>query len=205
MQTFFLRKSASCTHMSALLHALVAMSPAKFHLQPGLPAINEEDEEALPVTSYPCQWKEPRKRKESTLPMSQAHFEKHVKRKRTVRPVEDFDPRPEKYRGTANNHLPALLDKLNGKGLCISLLLDPRCQYWSNTESVLPAGTPEQPSTSALKSTVVAFKESLKLSPEQIRQIDRDTKDQRHSALWFSVRRYRLTASLFGGVLRRQE
>ena len=37
-----------------------------------------EEEEALPVTSYICQWKRPRKRKESTMKMSEAIFEKHI-------------------------------------------------------------------------------------------------------------------------------
>ena len=70
----YYRKSATCTHVSALLHALVAMTPT--HLKPG-PSHRDVDED-LPVTSYPCQWKEPRKRKQSNLKISDARLEKHV-------------------------------------------------------------------------------------------------------------------------------
>ena len=52
-------KSASCTHVSALLHALVAMAlPVTAFLSPGV--IGDGDD--LPITSHACQWKPPRKR-----------------------------------------------------------------------------------------------------------------------------------------------
>ena len=38
----------------------------------------EEDDDQLPVTSYPCQWIQPKDIKDSTLLMSQAVFEKHT-------------------------------------------------------------------------------------------------------------------------------
>jgi len=78
--TFYLcRKSASCTHVSAVLHALVALTTTGFQLQPALPSTSLPDEEdaIMPVTSYLCQWKVPKKRKESNLPMSATVFEKH--------------------------------------------------------------------------------------------------------------------------------
>lgn len=72
------RQSSCCTHISALLHALVALQPTKFPLQ----LINDNDssseEEALPITSLACQWKPPKKRKESTMQISDVNFEKHV-------------------------------------------------------------------------------------------------------------------------------
>ena len=103
-----------------------------------------------------------------------------------------------------SNHLPSLLDKVRGEGLCISLLLDPRRRHWIE-DSVSSTATPKQPPVCSLKATTLAFKESLKLSQEKIRKIERDTKDQQHSTLWFSVQRYRITGSLFGHVLCRQE
>ena len=69
------RESASCTHVSGLLHALVALCPAQ--LSPPKDG-NAEEDEPLPITSFACQWKQPRKRKESTLPMSEAVFHKPV-------------------------------------------------------------------------------------------------------------------------------
>ena len=50
----------------------------------------------------------------------------------------------------------------------------------------------------ALRKTVEAFKTSLNMSEEAIRKVERDTKEQRDSTLWHEVRRYRVTASLFG-------
>ena len=119
----FCRLSASCTHISALLHALVAMTPTEFLQQPSA-STSGDDNESLPCTLYPCQWKQPKKRKESNLRMGDAVFEKHVlgrECKRKVVAVEDFDPRPQKYGGTVNERVPILLDKIRGEGLCISL------------------------------------------------------------------------------------
>ena len=64
---------------------------------------------------------------------------KHVygrEQKRTLQPLEEFDPRPPEYRGTARDHLPTLLDQLCGKGLCISLTLDPKTRSWKDVASV---------------------------------------------------------------------
>ena len=70
------RESACCTHISALLHALVAIN------QPYFFAVSSEDvddeEEIVPATSLPCKWKAPKKHKESNLKISEAEFEKHV-------------------------------------------------------------------------------------------------------------------------------
>ena len=142
--------------------------------------------------------------------MSEAMFEKHKYgkiRKRTPKLLEDFDPRPVKYRGTANDRLPGLLDELRGQDLCVSLLLDPRYRHWNAGE---PSSTsdssepPQLPDTSHLKATIAAFMDNLKVSAEKVREVERNTKEQYHSSLWFSVRRYRITASLFGDVLRRR-
>ena len=52
-----------------------------------------------------------------------------------------------------------------------------------------------------IKRKVAAFKETLRVTPYKIREIERSTTEQSKSALWYSVRRYRLTASVFGRVL----
>ena len=46
--------------------------------------------------------------------------------------------------------------------------------------------------------------ESLKVTADKAREIERNTREQRLSSLWFSVRRYRITASLFGSVYTRR-
>ena len=74
------RLSASCIHVSRLLHALAALVPTQ--LPPltatGYSASTEKSEVNLHVTSYPCQWKAPRKRKQSNLQMADASFVKHI-------------------------------------------------------------------------------------------------------------------------------
>lgn len=110
----YCRKSASCTHVSVLLHSLVALTPS--HFTPS--TIPSAEVEELPCTSYLCQWKVPRKRKESTMKMLDATFQKHVfgkERKRTYVQMEEFDPCPEAYCGTANANLHTLLDKVPGR------------------------------------------------------------------------------------------
>lgn len=201
---FFSSLSASCTHVSALLHALSALDSRHAFTPPCTAVDDASDEENLtPCTSLPCRWKAPTKRKESTLPMSEAKFVKHdfskpVKRK--IQSLEEFDPRPECYRGSASSRLPQLLNQLKGEQLCISLLLDPQYQVGQSTvpSSHNIADTPQ------LQETVAAFKKSLELTCDEAREIERNTRDQRNSPLWFSVRRHRITASFFGSVLSRK-
>ena len=57
---FYCRKSASCTHISAVLHTLCALAPATFPVQ-ATSALDEGDNDEVPVTSLPCQWKAPKK------------------------------------------------------------------------------------------------------------------------------------------------
>lgn len=42
------------------------------------------------------------------------------------------------------------------------------------------------------------------MSPAKIREIELNTRAQRNSCLWYSCRRYRITASRFGDILRRR-
>ena len=96
--------------MHMIVHALVVLSPplSSFLSQSGDPqpstsASTSSDSEVLPVTSYLCTWKAPRKRKESTQQMLEIMFEKHVlgrTKKIKFQLLEEFDPRPESCRGT---------------------------------------------------------------------------------------------------------
>ncbi len=60
------------------------------------------------------------------------------------------------------------------------------------------------PNLSQLKETISSFKKTLELTLEKSREIERETRDQINSSLWFSVRRYRITASFFGSVIARK-
>ena len=114
----------------ALLHALVAMRPG---LESGTgfsaPSTtgDSDDDEALLVTSFSCQWKAPRKRKESTLKFADANFEKHVygrERRYHWKSIKDLDPRPVEHRGTAPQLMQDFLESVKGKGLGVSVLFD---------------------------------------------------------------------------------
>ena len=124
-------------HVSAVLHASSAMNPAPF---PSTSSTTDDaDEES--VTSLACTWKQPRKRKESNMKISEVVFEKHVHgitKKHKYEKLEDFDPRPTKYHNTANNNLPALLGSIRGQGLCVSLLLDTRLCVQNESDSSPP-------------------------------------------------------------------
>ena len=141
------------------------MTPTEFQLNLDEPQVGgNADEETVPVTSQLCQWKRPKKRKGSNLRMSDAKFERHDysrSTKRQIVPVEDFDPRPQEFYGTAGENLPSLIEAVHGQGLCISLLLDPKCRCF--TDSIpTPSTAPTLPSLSTLKDTAASFEESRK-------------------------------------------
>ena len=73
-------KSASCIHISGLLHALVGLAPAKFQNPNSTDDSSHQLDEPLPITSFERQWKSPRKRKESNLKISDAAFERHKRK-----------------------------------------------------------------------------------------------------------------------------
>ena len=140
------------------------------------------------------------------MPMSEATFHKPVygrEKKQSSKPLEEFDPGPPEYKNTVQEWLTEFWGKVHGKGLRVSLMFG--SQHWQDETE---GGSGEQlpptlPSKEELQIAVEEFKKSLHVSALQIRQIEQNTRDQSQSALWFSVRRYRITASHFGAVRRR--
>ena len=199
---FFCRKSATCTHVSGLLHALVALSPSEL-VPTGLADRRENDSgDDLPVTSYRCQWVQPKKRKESSTKMADASFRKHVygrERKHSLQLIEDFDPRPPECIGTEKARLDDFLSKMQGLCLGVSSLLDSKLQVWkedcSSNTCTTSEGPPQLPSKQELVFRVASLKECPTKSPEAIRDIEVKTKDQHQSLLWHSERRFRITSS----------
>ena len=190
--------------MSALLHALASLIVAHIQQVGDIP-VPLDDGEALPITSYLCQWNAPRKRKESNMPISEAVFQKHVygrQRKRELKPIEDFDPRPLELRGKSMEHLKTYLSKVRGQGLGVSLLFGEECRCWSTTTKQPLA--PVLPTKKELRVRVEEFKKSLCMSTHQLREIEQSTREQSQSSLWHSVRRYRITALYFGSIFCRK-
>ena len=162
--------------VSAVLHAvpLASVNPTSFNLKPNIHSAGVTDGDEVPVTSLPCLWKAPRKRKQSTIPMSEAVFQKHDYTKpvkRSIKPVEDFDPQPPEFRGTASSRLPDLLQKVKGEQLCVSLLLDSSCCHWENSTIPAQTSSPSLPDTASLLDTVAAFKSSLKIKLDTLNKI----------------------------------
>ena len=169
--------------MSALLHSLVTVTSKNFQVSPELPSsvlVDGDSEQTMPVTSLLSKWNVPRVRKESNLQLSDAIFEKHdyqkpIKRRR--KQIKDFDPRPEEYRGNAKQLLGALLENTRGESLGVSLLFDEQC-----CQSSLHSSDTSVPSTSNIKETLKAFKQSLQMSPAQLRHVEQSTREQQYSA-----------------------
>ena len=91
--------------------------------------------------------------------MSEAVFQKHTygkESKRTYDSLEDFDPRPLEYRGTASTNLLQLLNDVRRQGLCLSVLFDPANRCWDTSELV-STPIPNLPNKAQLKKSIEAF------------------------------------------------
>ena len=140
------------------------------------------------------------------MKISETQFEKHVygkEKKKQPELLEEFDPRPPEFKGTATANLTTFLDNTKGRNLGVSLLLDPSTRVWMENSEADKMEPPSIPSDEQLLLHVAAFKQSLKLPTSKIREIERETRDQAQSPLWFSVRKYRITASFFGEIFSR--
>ena len=84
---------------------------------------------------------------------------------------------------------------MKGNHLGVSLLLHE--DYVDQRSQMLEPSTFD---VVALRRTVEAFKKSLEISHTDSREIERKTREQKLSSLWYSVRCYQLTASRFGDV-----
>ena len=117
--------AASCTYVSAALHALNGLK--QLTLQPQLldMPVEEADNNEIPSTSLLCKWNVPNGYKRvhkcylndrvltniNFSPISEAPFDKHdyaKPQKQKILKVEEFDPRPSEFRGFARDNLPKL-------------------------------------------------------------------------------------------------
>lgn len=183
------RLSASCTHVSALLHALSALRPMPF---PSSASSSVGSKDIELVTSFLCMWKQPKKRKASNTKISDVDFEKYVRgrtKKYKYGKLEEFDPRPLQYRNTIKDNLPSLLESVRGQGLCVSLLLDSRlCVTDNSALCSSTTHTPELPDDATLNRSITEFIKSLEINEAEASQIERNTIEQRNSPYWFEVR-----------------
>ena len=115
----FCRESASCARVSC-----VACTSCPPQLTGPRRDDTGGDDEALPITSFACKWKPPRKRNDSILQIAEASFHKAVygcQVKHNLSSIADFDPRREEYRVAALSCLQEFLQKVKGEGLSVSV------------------------------------------------------------------------------------
>ena len=118
------------------------------------------------------------------MQIASTSFEQHEYRKpvkRKIKLLEDFDPQPPQFRGQIQSRMPAFLESMKGEQMSISFLLD------STLQQSRPSPTSINLDDQALVTSHVAFKETLKVSRERIQDIERSTREQRHSSLWFHI------------------
>ena len=199
-------------HISALLHAL-----AYIRLK----------EEVVP-TSLPCKWVQPRKRKAPYALFSQGSFRKYDVNKREKRERHSLLYRPVSaiHSGDAAKNLRKLLSDLDGTSSCMALLFDnvhtttgsssaspcargqPTSTMMTDLEMADDANLTEMLEVVAQGSGTVTEDDILgemKVTEEQIRKIEEDTRGQSTNVNWFMHRQQRLTASQFGRVCKRRE
>ena len=182
--------SISRTHVSGLLHALVSTCPSEF-LAPTHPSASEPEEEALPITSYVCQWKLPCKCKQSTLQPSEAPFQACVwlREKTMFQATWGFwhqaPSLPEYSTRPAHQIVGQSTWEWTMYLWCVTLELSTDGGSSSRRSSKEPLPS-ESPSKAELQKRVQEFKNS---SPVQkMRKIEQSTWDQSQSALRYSVR-----------------
>ena len=205
------KATASCVHVSALLHALVSLdSSSQSVLSLPETSTSSPDTSTVPVTSLPNSWKPPRKRKESTLMMSEAKFEKHIYArdfKHLSTELESFDPRPADLKGTATALLSQFLETTREEGLSTSLLFDESARVWEQPDD--PPSAQQTlvynfPTDEQLHYEINCFMQSLAMSEASILATERETRGQADSLKWFNHRRFRITASHFGEIYKRK-
>ena len=117
-----------------------------------------------------------------------------------VKLIEDFDQRTPEFKGTDQAKLPEVLDKIKEEELCISLMLDEHYKHELLSSVDLPLDY-NLLSSLALGITIATFKAANKVSNSKARKLERVTRKQHQSDLWFSVQTYRITTSLFGQLI----
>ena len=185
------------------IYALVALCPTEIVGTAKLGEDNSSSVQPVPITSLECQWSKPRCCKDSKVEVSNVSFKEHVydrQRKHELEPINDFDPRPHEYKGTVSQKLQCFLEAMKGKDLGVSVMFDENLQIWEEDAEAPEPDKFDLPSNSDLIERVKKFKSTLTVTPERIRQIEKETIDQDQSSLWYAVRRYRLAASTFGRI-----
>ena len=207
--------AASCKHIAALCYSL-----DKFCKSQQIPQL-------LSPTNQLQTWNQPRAKKLKPVSVQNLHFEKlkyGKKPRQQHKPLTSvFDPRPLRYRHQDHEALAHLQSELAQMPItCFLHLLGPAtdpvacvCHDHSYARTSEPPAHPLPRHTVVLpldsdniiqlpvKEKMERFKQEMTLSPHEIKEVERNTRAQSDSPMWFEKRRYRITASACGKILQR--
>ena len=198
----------SCKHISALCYALEEFSRIKQVRSPES------------CTSQLQRWNQPRKRKLDACDVSDISFVKYEfgKLKQTQSSML-YDPRPSEYVATTENEIQSLRKTLVETGEDISLLhLLPLPLPAQDFKLLLPflppdvrevilnevSSQPQPINYHCISEFAIKFLHALTYTPSEVKQIEVATRGQRLCKRWHEERQYRITASKFGRVIKRQ-
>ena len=200
-----------CNHLAATLFAIEDQWDNVASVTGGI----SQPQNSIPYTSQPCQWNLPSKRKLNPEPIQSLKFAKHEYGKEKKRSSRDqIDVRAPHQRNISDSELKLfyeevkLVEKVTSKKIGLSSVLPHRLPN-SNDQEPEP-----QPSDNALQKWrlvspeklhpmsvhEISFKadkvkQRLFNSGQEQEEIEKATRDQHTSILWYNIRRPRITAS----------
>ena len=141
---------------------------------------------SVPCTSKECTWNKGKKREKDPKRLSSADYPS--KRKKSILPVIDFDPRPDKYRKVKPTHTNGLLKDLQS----ISTGSDDSSMWESQLQFCYEDYALDDVNMAVINEKIKILYQNLTVS--EVMQLP-GTEGQSQSEKWFSERWLRLTAS----------
>ena len=155
---------------------------------------NEDDQQPLPVTSFLCQWKQPRKTKKSNLCIGKVQCKRHhFGRRGSKNQLKTLTQDQCTYTVQRlllfqhSSHQSEILTLEPRLG--VSVLMD---ETLTSQYKVLEEDIPQQ---------VEVLVKTLTLSEDERRRVESNTRELNQCKGWYEIRKHRLTASNFGKVL----
>ena len=205
-----------CNHLAATLFAI----EDKWNNVPcDTDSAVSQQQVTVPCTSQPCQWNLPKKRKLNTEPIQSLKFQKHDygKKEKKHSARDQVDVRAPHQRTTTNSELKDFHDQVKkvelatGKKIGLSFILphslpksnndEPATQHPDTSVNILQKWRLVSPdkvypmSMSEISLKAERVKRRLFESVSERSEMERETRNQHTSALWYNIRQPRITAS----------
>lgn len=192
-----------CNHLAATLFAIEDLFTK---------ATNSAENNDVPCTSKPCTWNVPKKRKLEATTIQSVKFEKHIlgKEKRERKASIEVTGKSEYHQQTKDDSEQLLrnvreVEQKTGKKIGLSFIIPhevpkvvktvdnghSKNNCWDITSPVKNGPL----SMNEIKEKAVRSLERLNESGKRKIEIEKETKEQHKTRLWFDVRRSRITAS----------